>query len=160
MMIIDSHLDLSWNALNWKRDLTKSIAEIRRSEEGTKDRRRGHNTVSFPEMQKAGVAVCLATVLARCGQLKDPLLDYPSREIASAMGVGQVEYYRIMESQGHMRMLRDLPALEAHMAEWNSAGGSADHCASRVPGGAARVGCPHWVDSAPNRCAIITLSVP
>ena len=124
MMIIDSHLDLSWNALNWKRDLTKSIAEIRRSEEGTKDRRRGHNTVSFPELQKAGVAVCLATVLARCGQLKDPLLDYPSREIASAMGVGQVEYYRLMESQGHMRMLRDLPALEAHVAEWNSAGGS------------------------------------
>ena len=125
MMIIDSHLDLSWNALNWKRDLTKSIAEIRRWEDGTKDRRRGHNTVSFPEMQKAGVAVCLATVLARCGQLKDPLLDYPSREIASAMGVGQVEYYRLMESQGHMRMLRDLPALEAHVAEWNNAGGSA-----------------------------------
>ena len=34
MMIIDSHLDLSWNALNWKRDLTKSIEEIRRSEAG------------------------------------------------------------------------------------------------------------------------------
>ena len=38
MMIIDSHLDLSWNALNWKRDLTKSIEEIRRSEEGMNDR--------------------------------------------------------------------------------------------------------------------------
>ena len=124
MMIIDSHLDLSWNALNWRRDLTKSIAEIRRSEEGMKDRKRGHNTVSFPELQKAGVAVCLATVLARCSKLKDPLLDYPSREIASAMGVGQVEYYRIMESQGHMRMLRDWAALEAHVAEWKRTGGS------------------------------------
>ena len=78
--------------------------------------------MSFPELQKAGVAVCLATVLARCSQLKDPLLDYPSREIASAMGVGQVEYYRIMESQGHMRMLRDWPALESHVAEWNAHG--------------------------------------
>jgi len=124
MMIIDSHLDLSWNALNWKRDLTKSIEEIRRSEEGTADRNRGHNTVSFPELQKAGVAVCLATVLARCSQLKDPLLDYPSREIASAMGVGQVEYYRIMELQGHMRMLRNWPPLEAHVAEWKRTGGS------------------------------------
>ncbi len=68
MMIIDSHLDLSWNALNWKRDLTQTIGEIRRSEEGMNDRKRGHNTVSFPELQKAGVAVCLATVLARCSR--------------------------------------------------------------------------------------------
>lgn len=123
MMIVDSHLDLSWNALNWRRDLTRSTAEIRRSEEGMKDRKRGHNTVSFPELQKAGVAVCLATVLARCSKLKDPLLDYPSREIASAMGVGQVEYYRLMESQGHMRMLRDWAAVEAHVAEWKRTGG-------------------------------------
>jgi membrane dipeptidase len=124
MMIIDSHLDLSWNALNWKRDLTLSIEEMRRSEAGMNDRKRGHNTVSFPELQKAGVAVCLATVLARCSDLKDPLLDYPSREVASAMGVGQVEYYRLMESQGHMRMLRDWPALESHVAEWKRLGGS------------------------------------
>ena len=78
----------------------------------------------FRNCRKPSVAVCLATVLARCSQLKDPLLDYPSREIASAMGVGQLEFYRIMESQGHMRMLRDLPALEAHVAEWNRTGGS------------------------------------
>lgn len=121
-MIIDSHLDLAWNALNWKRDLTCSIEEIRRSEAGTKDIRRGHNTVSFPELRKAGVAVCLATVLARCSKLEDPLLDYPTREIASAMGLGQVEYYRIMESQGQMRILRDWPALEAHVREWQQRG--------------------------------------
>jgi len=124
MMIIDSHLDLSWCALNWKRDLTWSIEEIRRAEAGTGDRKRGHNTVSFPELKKASVGVCLATVLARCSELHDPLLDYPSREIASAMGVGQVEYYRLMELQGHMRMLRDWPALEAHVAEWNRTGGN------------------------------------
>ncbi|MGD0221022.1 MAG: membrane dipeptidase [Terriglobia bacterium] len=124
MLIIDSHLDLSWNALNWKRDLTKSIEELRRAEAGMNDHRRGHNTVSFPELQKAQLGVCLATVLARCSTLRDPLLDYPSREVASAMGAGQVDYYRIMESQGRMRILRDWPALEAHVAEWNRAGGS------------------------------------
>jgi membrane dipeptidase len=124
MMIIDSHLDLSWCALNWKRDMTKSIAEIRRSEQGRKDKGRGFNTVSLPELQTAEVAVCLATVLSRTSQLKDPLLDYPSREIASAMAVGQLEYYRIMESQGWMRMLRDWPALDSHVAEWKRAPGS------------------------------------
>src|ERR1700743_1096888 len=113
MMVVDSHLDLSWNALNWKRDLTKSLSEIRQSEAGDKEKGRGRNTVSLPELQKAEMGFCLATLLARSGGLKHPLLDYPSREIASAMAVGQLEYYRLMESQGHMRMLRDWPALEA-----------------------------------------------
>ncbi len=123
-MIIDSHLDLSWNALNWRRDLTRSIEDIRISEAGSNNHRLGHNTVSFPELRKADVAVCLATVLARCSNLNDPRLDYPSREIASAMGLGQVEYYRIMESQGYMSMLRDWPALDSHAKEWKRTGGS------------------------------------
>lgn len=65
MFIFDAHLDLAWNALNWRRDLTKSIAEIRDSERNMNDWRRGQNTVSLPELRGAGVAVCLRTVLAR-----------------------------------------------------------------------------------------------
>ena len=123
MLIFDAHLDLAWNALNWRRDLTRSVEEIRRSEAGMNDRRRGHNTVSLPELRKAGVGVCLATLLARCSDLKNPLLDYPSREITSAMAVGQLEYYRIMEAQGHLRMLRDASGLASHVAEWKRTGG-------------------------------------
>jgi membrane dipeptidase len=124
MIIVDSHLDLAWSALNWNRDLTKSIEEIRRSEAGMNEFHRGHNTVSFPEMRRAEVAVCLATVLARCSNLAEPLLDYRSREIASAMGEGHVEFYRIMEATGQMRMLRDGTALDAHVAEWKRTGGN------------------------------------
>jgi len=124
MIIIDSHLDLAWSALNWNRDLTKSVEDIRRSEAGMTDFHRGHNTVSFPELHRAEVAVCLATVLARCSTLHDPLLDYRTRAQASAMGAGHVEFYRLMEAAGHLRMLRDAPALEAHMAEWKRTGGT------------------------------------
>jgi len=124
MIIIDSHLDLAWSALNWNRDLTKSIEEIRHSEAGMSDFHRGHNTVSFPELHRAEVAVCLATALARCSTLNDPQLDYRTRELAAAMGEAHVEYYRIMESAGHLRMLRDAPALDAHMAEWKRTGGA------------------------------------
>ncbi len=132
MIIIDSHLDLAWSALNWNRDMTKSIEEIRRSEAGMKDFdpkmgmtdfHRGHNTVSFPEMHRAEVAVCLATVLARCSTLNDPLLDHRTRELASAMGAAHVEYYRIMQSAGYLRMIRDWPSLEAHTAEWKRTAG-------------------------------------
>ncbi len=57
MMVIDSHLDLAWNALNWNRDLTLEVADLRRVEQGMKELNRAHNTLSFPEMRKAEVAV-------------------------------------------------------------------------------------------------------
>src|SRR5712692_10660943 len=44
MNIFDSHLDLGWNAVNFNRDLTKSIVEIRKSEAGSKEKGRGTNT--------------------------------------------------------------------------------------------------------------------
>jgi membrane dipeptidase len=125
MIVIDSHVDLAWNAVNWNRDLTRSVAEIRASEAGMKEERRGHNTVAFPEMQKGQVAVCLATLLARGSGLHEPLLDWSSREIASAVARGQRAYYRIQERAGRMRMLKDWPTLKAHVDAWNhSTGGT------------------------------------
>ena len=79
MIIVDSHLDLAWNALNWNRDLTRSVPEIRSSEAGMVGQGRGRNTVSFPELRQGEVALCLATVLARASNLGDPLLDYRTR---------------------------------------------------------------------------------
>ena len=38
MFIFDAHLDLSMNALEWNRDLTRPISEIRRREHGQTDR--------------------------------------------------------------------------------------------------------------------------
>ena len=120
MIVVDSHLDLSWNALNWGRDLTLPVEEIRRKEAGMNEYHRGANTVSFPEMRKGEVAICLATVLARGSGLKEPLLDYPNQQIASAMARGQRAYYRIMEDAGYMRMLKKWPDMSAHLAEWQS----------------------------------------
>ena len=39
------------------------------------------------------------------------------------MAQGQLAYYRIMEAQGHLRMLRDWPALETHARAWKREGG-------------------------------------
>ncbi len=63
-LIIDSHLDLSWNALSWNRDLTQSVAEMRKAEAGmTDDKARGRGTVTLPEMRAGRVAVCCGTLL-------------------------------------------------------------------------------------------------
>jgi membrane dipeptidase len=38
MWILDAHLDLSMNAMEWNRDLTRSVAEIRWRENGQTDK--------------------------------------------------------------------------------------------------------------------------
>ena len=103
MIVIDSHLDLAWNALGWNRDLTRDIQEMRKAEAGMKDVGRGFNTVSLSEMRKGEVAVCLATVLARKSDLGELNLDFRSRELAYAMGQGQIAYYRVWRSRGISR---------------------------------------------------------
>jgi membrane dipeptidase len=118
MIVIDGHLDLAWNALSWNRDLTATVAEIRRLEAGINEKSRAANTVAFPEMRQGEVAVCLATLLARASGLNEDRLDYRSREIASAMAQGQLAYYRIMESEERFRILKDWPSLDAHVRNW------------------------------------------
>jgi membrane dipeptidase len=125
MIVIDSHLDLGWSALSWNRDLTLDISEMRKAESGMTDQHRGANTVSFAEMRKGEIAVCLATVLARVSSLGDPMLDFRSQEIAYAVGKGQLAFYRISERQGHLKMLRNRRDLREHIAKWSSQNHSA-----------------------------------
>ena len=58
-LIVDAHLDLSMNALEWNRDLTKSVFDIRAREAGRTDKPdRARGTVAFPEMRRGKVALC------------------------------------------------------------------------------------------------------
>ncbi len=119
MLVVDAHLDLAWNALNWNRDLISPMSEVRRAESTMREDHRGAGTVCFEEMRKGEIGICLATLLARASDLNEPLLDYRSREIASAAALGQLAYYRILERQGCLRMLKDREGLEKHLSCWN-----------------------------------------
>ncbi|RJS90194.1 peptidase M19 [Candidatus Bathyarchaeota archaeon] len=120
MLLIDGHLDLAMNALIWNRDLTKSVYEIRRREKGMTQKGRAMGTVAFPEMRKGEVGVCLATLIARIAREGNPFSGYSSPEIAYAMAKGQLSYYRILESQGRIRIIKDLETLNMHVEEWLS----------------------------------------
>ena len=66
MFIFDAHLDLAMNALEWNRDLTWTIEEIRKSEIGMTDKPdRANNTVTLPAMRKGNIGLCVATQIAR-----------------------------------------------------------------------------------------------
>lgn len=127
MLIFDWHLDLAWNALEWNRDLTLPVAEIRRREiaAGYEGPARGCNTVSLPALRDGRVAVACATLLARhdregvqLGFI--PKSGYESAEAAYAAATGQLAYYRALEREGAIRILTDWPALSAHFEEWKS----------------------------------------
>lgn len=126
-LIVDSHLDLAWNALSWKRDLTLSVTELNRREQGMVDRRgRGAATTTLPEMRRAGVAVCLATLLVRvptgkAANVHDDLLDCPSQEIAHGVARGQLAYYRQLQRSGQVTVLESAEDLEAHWSAWQAA---------------------------------------
>src|SRR5262245_14359959 len=127
MLIFDWHLDLSWNALEWNRDLTLPVAEIRRREvaAGYQGQGRGTNTVSLPALREGHVAVVSATLLARHDRAGVQLSFIPksgfeSAEASYATAVGQLAYYRALERCGLVRILSDWPALDAHVRAWQA----------------------------------------
>src|SRR5258707_4297385 len=111
--IFDSHLDLAWSAVFYNRDLTQPLEAIRVREAGMMDvRGRGNNVLCLPELRRAGVAVCVATLLARGGPAQTPQLAYTPTDLDYAAPAhphpadhAQLAYYRLVETQGHVRML-------------------------------------------------------
>jgi len=129
--IIDAHLDLSWNALGFDRDLTKPLERINARESHLRDcPARGHATVSLPELRRGDVAVCLGTLLARSREVKTSpagppriALDHATPEIAYAVAQGQRAYYGLLARQGQLRLIEDADALKSHWRLWEQASG-------------------------------------
>ena len=125
-LIIDAHLDLGWSAVSFNRDLTLELDEIRRREQGMTDElARGKGTVTLPELRRAGVAVAVATLLARGGPeqrwqagYKRTDLDHACPSLAFAQAHAQLAYYRLLEQQGHLRILRTRGELDAHWDDY------------------------------------------
>jgi len=132
MLLIDAHLDHAMNAMVYDRDLTKSVHEIRDFEKKLKtqgallrmpEKTAGTNTVALPEMRKGEVFICLATILTTVRNHTPPPgsgWTYCTKEQAYALANGQHAYYRILESQGHIRMIQDRKGLDIHVEEWRS----------------------------------------
>lgn len=132
--IVDAHLDIAWNALSFDRDQLLELDALRAREEGMTGSARGNCTVSLPELRRANVRVCLATVLCRAmpedlpelefaveqvgGRGHGPIilredLDFANQTIACATGQGQMAYYKLLEEQGHLRMIRTREDLDS-----------------------------------------------
>lgn len=125
MLLIDGHLHLAMNALNWDRDLELDVHEIRRREAGMPAKGRARGTTTLPELRKAKVAVCMATVIDRTARPGSPAEGSACQAISYAKAQGQLAYYRLLQRQGEARLITDWPALAAHWDAW-ATGGAAD----------------------------------
>ena len=119
MFIFDAHLDLSMNALEWNRDLTWTVDEIRKSEVGMTDKPdREKNTVSLDAMRKGNIGICVATQIARYVKKESNLPGWNSPHQAWAQTQGQLAWYRAMEDIGEMTAITNLEQLNSHIELW------------------------------------------
>jgi membrane dipeptidase len=120
MFIIDAHLDLSMNAMEWNRDLRKSVDEIRSSEKEMNDKPdRSKGIVSLPELRKGNIGLVVATQIARYSAPDNSLPGWDSPQQAWAQTQAQLAWYKTMEEEGEMQQIIDLVSLEKHVAVWN-----------------------------------------
>ncbi len=113
MFIFDAHLDLAMNAMEWNRDLSWSVEDIRAKETEMTDKPdRGKNTVSFDAMRKGNIGICMATQIARFVKKDNQLPGWNSPHQAWAQTQGQLAWYSAMEVIGEMTQITNNEELE------------------------------------------------
>jgi len=121
MFIIDAHLDLSMNAMEWNRDLRRPVNELRKREAGMTDKPdRAKNTVALPELRNGNIGLVVATQIARFVAPGNPLPGWHSPEQAWAQTQGQLRWYRCMEEAGEMVQIKNSVDLENHLSLWQT----------------------------------------
>jgi membrane dipeptidase len=122
LLTIDAHLDLAMNAMEWNRDYTRPISEIREREKDLKDKPdRGNGVVNFEELRKGNIGLVVATQIARYVAPDNKLPGWHSPQQAWAQTQAQLAWYKTMEEEGELRPIRNKSELEEHLSQWNSA---------------------------------------
>lgn len=120
MFIVDAHLDLAMNAMEWNRDLRLPLDKINEREKNLEDKPdRGKATVSFPELRKGNIGLVVATQIARYVAEDNPLPGWHSPQQAWAQTQGQIAWYKAMEEAGETKQIADLQSLTNHVSLWN-----------------------------------------
>ncbi len=121
MFILDAHLDLAMNAMEWNRDLTWKVEDIRKSEIGMTDKPdREKNTVSLDAMRKGNIGICVATQIARYVKKESELPGWSSPQQAWAQTQGQLAWYKAMEDLGEMVKITNIKELNEHLTLWKN----------------------------------------
>ena len=137
-LIIDGHLDMAYNALFHRRDLTQSVQTLREREDpgpkldpGHPDSLRersgllplgkGIPTVSLPEMRQGRVGIMLSTIMSRVQRPMTTMNDGVRTQLAAhAMGQSHLHYYKALERRGEITWIRARADLDACVEAWKN----------------------------------------
>ena len=119
-LIFDAHLDMAWNALEWNRDLLKSVAELREFENQFEGITPGDCTVSWEELRQGRIGMTISTLLPRLHRKDAVLTHFQSRDAAYGAAHGQLAYYRSMVERGVLREITDSASLREHVTAWEN----------------------------------------
>ena len=114
MIVIDGDYPMAYGAMVLNRDLTLPIDGIRSVAE---DR----GTMScLPKMRCGRVAAAVVKICQRVQRGDCPLPGHRSGEQAYAAARADLAYYQILETRGHVRILRTRHDLQQHIDQWST----------------------------------------
>ena len=136
LLIVDGHLDMAFNALHNRRDLTQPVQLLREREDSVSAKLSEHPdsleqregpwpvkpttvTVSLPEMRRAKVGIMLSTIMARV-QAPGPKSHNAvrTREVAYAVGQSHLHYYKSLKRAGQITFIKTIRDLDACINAW------------------------------------------
>lgn len=120
-LIVDGHLDLAFNAVQAKRDLTQSADSVRVHDTEAIRKCFGTCTVTLPELRRGNVGIVFATVMTRV----DPNDDLTRTGMycqsqCYAVGRGHAAYYQALEMEGQVRIIHTIEDLDGVLAAWQN----------------------------------------
>jgi membrane dipeptidase len=128
MLIFDGDYPMAPIALDFRRDLTQPIEEVRRRE-ATKG---NIGFCSLPEMRKAGIAAAIMKICSDMQRETNSIRGTNTPERTYALGRGQLAYYELLERWGEIRVLRTREDFSAHLAEWEAVAGPSHPAEARA----------------------------
>jgi membrane dipeptidase len=150
-IIIDAHLDLAYNALDYGRDYRNAAHTTRRLEADAEHvKHSGECTVGFPDMLRGRVGLAFATIFVEPASrgISGNRRGYADAQEAHALGMTQLDWYhRLADSEPHIALVTDQRSLRDVLSDWRL-----------TPDGAALASDPKRKDRAPlHRIGLIPL---
>ena len=118
-LILDSHLDLGFSAIQVNRDLTTPAATVRVHDADAVRQKFGSCTVTFPELRRGHVGIIFGTVMSRIDpmdRLSGTGMYHQSQ--CHGVGTGHYAFYQAMEKEGVLRFIRTSEDLDATVESW------------------------------------------
>ena len=120
-LILDSHLDLAFSALQINRDLTQPVTTVRVHDSVQTMEGFGSCTVTFPDLRAGKVGLVCGTVMSRLDpDDKWTRTGMYAQAQCHGVGRGHLAYYQALERQGVLKFIKSTTDLDASISEWQT----------------------------------------